>query len=229
MVLAVLVVCGCFPALGASDLAITDLLIVHTNDLHGRITYQDEGEIGYTLIAAQVEKLRQQTERVLVLDAGDAFHGTVFATLQRGESIVEIRNSIAAGPVTRGDMLSTLPFGNTAVVIEVSGADLVAMLENGLSAYPAPAGRFPQVSGLTYLFDPEAQPGNRTSDWLVGDEPLDMESPYRLITNDYLAAGGDEYSMLKDKPILFEYGITLEALFADYLISQAMLAPNPVD
>ena len=85
-----------------------------------------------------------------------------------------IRASIAAGPVTKGDLIAVLPFGNTTGLVEVTGAELVAMLENGLAAYPEPSGAFPHVGGLTYSFAAESEPGLRTSDWMVGTQPLDL-------------------------------------------------------
>jgi 2',3'-cyclic-nucleotide 2'-phosphodiesterase (5'-nucleotidase family) len=130
-----------------------------------------------------------------------------------------IRTSIAAGPVSRGDLIAVLPFGNTAAVVEVSGAELVAMLENGLGDYPEPSGAFPHVGGFTYSFDPDAEPGSRSSDWLVGGRPLDQEAKFLLVTNDFLLAGGDNYEMLKGKRVLFEYG-TLDELLAAYMAEQ---------
>jgi 2',3'-cyclic-nucleotide 2'-phosphodiesterase (5'-nucleotidase family) len=130
-----------------------------------------------------------------------------------------IRASIAAGPVTKGDLIAVLPFGNTTGLVEVTGAELVAMLENGLAAYPEPSGAFPHVGGLTYSFAAESEPGLRTSDWMVGTQPLDPEAHYRLVTTDFLLAGGDNYEMLKGKRVLFEYG-TLDELLADYMAEQ---------
>ncbi len=130
-----------------------------------------------------------------------------------------IRTSIAAGPVARGDLIAVLPFGNTAAVVEVTGAELVVMLENGLSGYPEPSGAFPQVGGLTYSFAAEAKPGSRSSGWMVGGRPLDLERKYLLVTTDFLLAGGDNYEMLKGKRVLFEYG-TVDELLATYMAEQ---------
>jgi 2',3'-cyclic-nucleotide 2'-phosphodiesterase (5'-nucleotidase family) len=130
-----------------------------------------------------------------------------------------IRTSIAAGPVSRGDLIAVLPFGNTTAVIEVTGAELVAMLENGLSGYPEPSGAFPQVGGLTYSFNSEAEPGVRSSGWIVSDRPLDPEAKYLLVTTDFLLAGGDNYEMLKGKRVLFEYG-TVDELLSAYMAEQ---------
>lgn len=97
--------------------------------------------------------------------------------------------------------------------------DFVIVHTNGLSAYPEPSGAFPHVGGLTYSFAAEAEPGSRSSGWLVGEQPLDPEARYLLVTTDFLLAGGDNYEMLKGKRVLFEYG-TLDELLADYMAEQ---------
>ncbi len=68
-------------------------------------------------------------------------------------------------------------------------------------------------------FAAEAEPGSRSSGWLVGEQPLDPEARYLLVTTDFLLAGGDNYEMLKGKRVLFEYG-TLDELLADYMAEQ---------
>ncbi|UNC92276.1 bifunctional metallophosphatase/5'-nucleotidase [Candidatus Contubernalis alkaliaceticus] len=127
-----------------------------------------------------------------------------------------IRSSIDSGPITRGDMLSVFPFDNYVVVLEVSGEDLIAMLEIGLSEYPEPSGAYPHTTGIEYIFDAEEEPGNRTSDWKVGGHPLEPQGYYRLVTNDFIAAGGDRYDIFKNKNTMAEYG-NLDELLTNYL------------
>ncbi len=91
-----------------------------------------------------------------------------------------------------------MPFGNAVLVLEAKGRDLRAMIEHGLSRYGQEFGGFPQVSGLKAVFDPARPAGQRVSSVAVGDAPLKAERDYRLATNDFLAAGGDGYAMLRD-------------------------------
>ena len=63
--------------------------------------------------------------------------------------------------LTRKDILTELPFGNVTVLAEVTGADLLAALENGVSQVEDGAGRFPQVSGLSFTYDPTRPAGSR--------------------------------------------------------------------
>ena len=95
----------------------------------------------------------------------------------------------------RRDIRSELPFGNKTIVVEVTGTDLRAALENGVSGVEVGAGRFPHVSGITFRFDASKPVGSRVREVTVGGEPLDPARNYRLATNDFLGRGGDGYDM----------------------------------
>ena len=123
-----------------------------------------------------------------------------------------IRASIEAGVVTKGDVITVLPFGNQVVTIDVKGSDVVAALENGVGSYPEPSGGFPQVSGITFSIDPSQEKGSRVHSVMVGDQALDPEATYTLATNDFTAVGGDEYTMFAKYPTTGMYGALDEAL-----------------
>lgn len=80
----------------------------------------------------------------------------------------------------------------------------MAALENGVSGYPKLEGRFPQVSGISFAFDPKQPPMQRVDPRFVriGDEYLQMDSTYRLATKAYLYQGCDGYDMLKSAKLL---------------------------
>jgi 2',3'-cyclic-nucleotide 2'-phosphodiesterase (5'-nucleotidase family) len=101
-------------------------------------------------------------------------------------------------PITRRDILAELPFDNRIVTIEVSGAALKQAMENGLSQLPHSSGRFPQISGMAVEADASRLPGSRVLSIKVGDAPLDERKVYRVATNDFLARGGDGYTMFRD-------------------------------
>ncbi|HEX7551378.1 MAG TPA: 5'-nucleotidase C-terminal domain-containing protein [Candidatus Methylomirabilis sp.] len=107
-----------------------------------------------------------------------------------------------AGSLTRGDVLRILPFANKIVKLDVTGATLRAALENGLSQIETTAGRFPQVSGLRFTFDPKKPAGYRLVAVTVGDRPLDPAAHYTLATFEFLLGGGDGYAMLKEGKVL---------------------------
>jgi 5'-nucleotidase/UDP-sugar diphosphatase len=125
-----------------------------------------------------------------------------------------IRASIAAGDITKGDVITVLPFGNYIVTKKVRGSDLKAALENGSSAYPESKGAFAHVGGIAFQIDPNKPVGERVYAILVDGKPLDMNREYVLATNDFIAAGGDEYTMFIDDEIVGEYPALDEALIS---------------
>jgi 2',3'-cyclic-nucleotide 2'-phosphodiesterase (5'-nucleotidase family) len=109
-----------------------------------------------------------------------------------------------AGMLTRGDVLKILPFANKVVKLEVTGDTLRAALENGVSQHERTGGRFPQVSGLRYAFDPKRPAGSRLTSVTVGDRPLDPAARYSMATFDFLLGGGDGYAMLQQAKVLVD-------------------------
>lgn len=133
-----------------------------------------------------------------------------------------LRASISAGDVSMGDVLTVLPFQNTVATFQLTGADVKAALENGLSQIDDGAGRFPQVAGLKYSFDKSKPPGSRlvSVDVQEGTEfkPLDPEKTYGVVSNNYMRAGGDGYTVFaKDGKNAYDFGPNLESVVADYL------------
>lgn len=124
--------------------------------------------------------------------------------ITNGGGIRADRTYEAGTVLTRRDILSELPFGNVTVLMEVDGATIREALENGVSRIEDGAGRFPQVSGLSFLFDPSAPAGSRVSEVMVGDEPLFDTNTYTLATNDYMAGGGDGYAMFIGQTVLID-------------------------
>lgn len=123
-----------------------------------------------------------------------------------------IRASIKAGTVTKGDIITVLPFGNQIVTLKVKGSDIQAALENGTASYPEPSGGFPQISGISFKIDTSAAKGNRVHSVLIGGKALDPEATYTLATNDFTAVGGDQYTMFAKYPQAGMFGSLDEAL-----------------
>ncbi|WP_029029687.1 bifunctional metallophosphatase/5'-nucleotidase [Salinarimonas rosea] len=106
--------------------------------------------------------------------------------------------------LTRRDVFSELPFGNTTVLVTISGEDLKLALEHGYARLPEPAGSFAQISGMSVVVDPSEAPGSRVQEVTIGGEPLDPNATYRLATNDFLLRGGDGYGMLANGETLVD-------------------------
>jgi 2',3'-cyclic-nucleotide 2'-phosphodiesterase (5'-nucleotidase family) len=96
--------------------------------------------------------------------------------------------------LTRKDILTELPFGNKTLLLELTGKQISEALENGVSQIEKGAGRFPQVSGLTFTVDKTKAPGERVSDVMVNGKPIDAAAIYKVATNDFMARGGDGYT-----------------------------------
>ncbi|WP_432450660.1 bifunctional metallophosphatase/5'-nucleotidase [Aliiroseovarius marinus] len=136
-----------------------------------------------------------------------------------------IRASIGEGEVTMGDVLTVLPFQNTLSTFQVSGATIVAALENGVSQYEDGAGRFPQVAGMTYAFDVSKEAGSRVSDVMVGGAPIDPAKVYGVVSNNYVRNGGDGYKMFRDAEKAYDFGPDLADVTAEYMAKMGPVKP----
>ena len=151
----------------------------------------------------------------------------VTIALQNGGGV---RASIDAGPVTMGEVLTVLPFQNTLSTFEVTGAVIVAALENGVSQLGDGAGRFLQVAGLRYSFDPALPAGSRVSDVqvLVGGDawaPIDPATTYRVVSNDYVRRGGDGFKMFTGASNAYDFGPDLADVTAEFMARTGPVAP----
>ena len=127
-----------------------------------------------------------------------------------------IRASIDVGDITKGEIITVLPFGNYVVVKKIKGSDIIAALEHGVSVYPAANGGFPHVAGIRFAFDSTKEAGNRVTNVEIGGKALDPNKEYFLATNDFMAAGGDNYTMLASGPIVTEMP-GLDEIVMDYV------------
>ena len=114
--------------------------------------------------------------------------------------------------LTRKDVLTELPFGNVTVLMELSGADLRAAVENGVYQVEDGTGRFPQIAGMAFTYDASKPAGERVVELTVGGEAVDSAKTYKVATNDYMASGGDGFeSLTRGKILIDASGATLMA------------------
>ena len=150
-----------------------------------------------------------------------------------------LRETIAKGkPITKGNVIAVLPFGNTISQIQVTGQQVLDMFEKSLGSILQvdkagktvldengqpllePSGGFLQVSGVKVYYDTNLPSGKRVLAVQVKNhtngayEKLELSKTYYLATNDFLAAGGDGYTMLGGAR---EEGPSMDAAFEDYL------------
>ena len=133
--------------------------------------------------------------------------------------------------ITRGQVLAVLPFGNTVVTLDVNGAELKTMLENGVSRMPAADGRFPQVSGLCFTYDISAPAGSRVTgavrqaaDGSCTGASVDLTaaSMYHIAENDFIVAGGDGYPNFASRAHTREI---MDQTTANYITANTPISP----
>ena len=147
-----------------------------------------------------------------------------------------IRASIAAGDITKKDINTVLPFGNTLSIVQVTGAELLEALEASTYCTPTSIGGFPQVSGIEFTVDTtkaydqgEQYPGStyygpksiqRVTIETVGGEPFDANATYTIATNDFMAAGGDTYYAFAAASVNYDLGIAMDEVVMDYITDE---------
>lgn len=141
----------------------------------------------------------------LIADAMRAATGADI-TITNGGGIRADRTYDAGTELTRRDILTELPFGNATVVTELPGSQILAALENGVGRVEEGAGRFPQVSGLSFTYDATAPAGSRVTEVMIGGAALDPDALYTVATNDYMLGGGDGYGMLGGGRVIVDKG-----------------------
>jgi 5'-nucleotidase / UDP-sugar diphosphatase len=109
-----------------------------------------------------------------------------------------IRAGMKKGAISVNNVYNVLPFNNYIVAIRLTGTEIKATLEHGVSAIEKNEGRFPQVSGLTFTYNATASVGSRVSDVFIAGRPIEPGRGYTVATNDFLAAGGDGYTAFGD-------------------------------
>lgn len=142
-----------------------------------------------------------------------------------------IRTSIPAGRITLGQVLEVNPFGNTLVVMTVTGAQVKEALENGVSQVETVAGRFPQVGGMRFSWDATAPVGSRITAVQVADgkggfTAIDPNASYRLVVNNFIATGGDGYSVLQKGTNRIETGFLDADVIVEYLQANSPVNPQ---
>ena len=146
-----------------------------------------------------------------------------------------IRAAINAGDITKKDINTVLPFGNTVAVIYVTGAELLEALEASTYCTPDAVGGFPQVSGINFTVDTtkaydagELYTGstyhapksiNRVTIDSINGKAFDPAAKYAVVTNDFLAAGGDTYYAFSIATVM-NTGVPMDQVLMDYITTQ---------
>ena len=148
-----------------------------------------------------------------------------------------IRAAIAAGDITKKDINTVLPFGNTVAVVYVTGAELLEALEASTFCTPDAIGGYPQTSGIEWTLDTTKAfdqgnvytldgkessyfaPAsiNRVTITKINGEPFNPEATYAVVTNNFCAAGGDTYNVFARSSASFDTGIPMDEAVMAYV------------
>ena len=137
-----------------------------------------------------------------------------------------VRASFDAGPITYGQAVTVQPFNNTLVQIDLTGAELKAVLEETLGGLPeSGAGMFLPSRGTSYVVDVAKPAGDRVVDLKVAGQPVEKGKVYRITVPSFLAGGGDAHPLLKNAAgYRYDTGILDIEAFVEFL-----KANDPID
>ena len=199
----------------APDAKIVDLLAPYRTELAKAFDGKIATTTGLFARGNNVERLAEMPIGDLVADSLRVHYGTQLGFTNGGGIRAPLPSSyqpldktlrrpdagFAAGPpydLVVGDVFAVLPFGNSAVTRTVSGKDLWAMMEHSVEALPAPNGWFGQISGFKFTFDSSKPAKGRVLSITLDDGTavLADDVRYTLATSDFIADGGDGYTML---------------------------------
>jgi 5'-nucleotidase/UDP-sugar diphosphatase len=170
-------------------------------------------EMGVLVAEAMLDRVKNQGVSIAIQNGGG------------------LRASIDAGEITMGEVLTVLPFQNTLATFELTGADVIAALENGVSQVESGGGRFPQVAGLKFSYDPTKDAGGRiVSVEVLGDEgtfgALDPAATYGVVSNNFMRSGGDGYKVFATNGMkAYDFGPNLEDVVAAYVAAGGAYTP----
>ena len=132
-----------------------------------------------------------------------------------------IRAPLPEGPISFGQLYAVLPFDNQLMAMDLTGAQILRILEHSVSNSPGKM----QVAGMTFQFSMSRPAGNRVVEATVGGKPLDPEQSYRVVTLDYLASGGDGQETFLEGSNL-AYGDTEVWVVAQYIQEHSPVHPK---
>jgi 5'-nucleotidase len=144
-----------------------------------------------------------------------------------------VRININQGPISVATVYELLPFANTLVTLPLKGADVVKTLEDGVDFQVSRYGTDPDnpyiyVSGITFTLDLPKPKGERVRNVQIktGDgsyAPIDPEAVYKVVVNNFMAAGGDRYDTLKEAAGKYDTGFNDAEVFMEYIKDKVLV------
>ncbi len=222
----------------ASDQAIADRAAAIAAEIEA-----DYGTV-FATSAVELNGAKAPGNRTEETNLGDLItDALVWGATQAGEQVDAavtngggIRATINAGEVTKKDINTVLPFGNTLNIVKVTGAELLEALEASTYCTPEAIGGFPQVSGIdftvntTVAYDQgELYPAStyyapasigRVTIASVGGKAFDPAATYTIATNDFMASGGDTYYAFAAASVNYDLGVPMDEVVMNYITNE---------
>jgi len=148
----------------------------------------EESNLGNLIADAMLDSLKDQGVEIALTNGGG------------------IRADVGIGEISMQALMEVLPFGNLLATFEMKGSDLWQVFEHSVSRVEEGSGRFLQMAGAKIVWDPTKAPGERIVEIFVGNNdegwgPVDHDRIYKMVANNYIRGGGDDYQVLKEKAI----------------------------
>jgi 5'-nucleotidase / UDP-sugar diphosphatase len=186
------------------------------NAYRDRIKDQFAEVIGETAIDLTLDDKNESNIGNLICDMMKETTGADMALINSRS----MRTNIPQGKITLEQVYTLLPFDNAIATMDLTGRQIMEILEHSAAQ---PYGRL-QVSGITISHDLSKPVGHRVEQVTVGGKPLVPDKTYRIVTNDFLAAGGDRFATFKGG-LHIQYGMELRDLFLAYLKKHSPVNP----
>jgi len=166
-----------------------------------------------------------------MLDKAKEFNPNTVIAFQNAGGI---RADIDEGPITLGDILTVLPFGNTLATMELSGAEIKEALEHSVRLFPAENGGFLHVSGMKFTFDSTKPAGNRVQEMVVEEtngsySEIQLTAKYLVATNAFTAKGGDGFTVFQkayNEGRVTDLGLADWEILRDYVNKLKIINPQ---
>ena len=206
-----------------------EIINSHADEFSEYIGYSDF-DLNITINTEPRIRLEENTLGDLVADAIKYYGNSDISMINAGS----IRENLLKGNITYNNILDILPFSANIVVKEVSGIDILDSLEFGMRSLPNRTSRFPQVSGIKFKVDEtiktpviidkdekfvKVEGERRVYDVYVGDQKLDENKIYKIAFDDYLADGGDGYSMFQKYDVTNDTTLADNEVFKRYIVT----------
>jgi len=176
------------PNLGEPDPAISALIARYSAQVD--VILNQKAGVSKVDLIQEGARMQETNLGNLVADIVRKTTGAQVALINGGS----LRTGLSKGEITYRQVHAALPFNNYLVAVKMSGELLWQALEHGVSGVERGEGRFPQVSGLAFVFDSHRPVGERIVSVTIGGYPLDRQQEYTVATLDFMASGGDGYT-----------------------------------